>query len=118
MNLRRVKGILASRIRTLRNSKGWTQEHLAEEVDIHTTYLSRIESGKKLPTLIIICKIADVLGVDTCELFMDEAKKASFDYKRKKLISIVNESRPAVVDVYSILLAALHKRYKKCKKIV
>ena len=122
MNLDKIRGILPNRIRTFRNSKGLTQERLAEAVDIHATYISRIESGKKLPTLIIICKIADALGVDLYELFMDEAKANSYDYKRKRLINIVNDSKPANIDIYSTLLNALHRkhgthktRYKKAR---
>jgi len=111
MNLEKIRSILPNRIRSFRNSKGLTQERLAEQVDIHATYISRIESGRKLPTLIIICKIADALGMDLYELFMDEAKANSHDYKRKRLINIVNESNPANIDTYSTLLNALHRKH-------
>ena len=113
MNLEKIRSILPNRIRTFRNASGLTQERLAEKVDIHATYISRIESGKKLPTLIIICKIADVLGVDVYELLLDEGKARSSDYKRKRLINIVNESEPANIDIYSTLLNALHRAHKR-----
>ena len=116
MNLQKIRAVLPNRIRSFRNSKGWTQERLAEEVDIHTTYISRIESGKKLPALIIICKIADTLGANTYELLMDEAKVNSSDYKRKKLINIINESKSYDIDVCFTLLTALHERHKKGRR--
>lgn len=115
MNLEKIRIILPSRIRTFRNSIGWTQERLAEEVNIHPTYISRIESGKKFPTLYIVCRIADALAVNAHELFMDEAKVASLDYKRKKLISIVSESKPANLELYSTLLKTLDKKYRGVK---
>ncbi len=116
MSLKDIKNILANKIRTLRNSRGWTQERLAEEVNVHATYISRIESANKIPTLIIICKIAEALGVDVYELLVDERKARSYDYKRKRLINIVSESGPTNIDIYSTLLHALHKRYKKGKR--
>lgn len=111
MYLKEVKNILASRIRTLRNSQGWTQEHLAEKIDVHATYISRIESCKKIPTLNIVCRIAKVLGVFIHELFVDEGNLNSYDYKRKKLINILNESTAGNIEVYSTVLDALHKKY-------
>ena len=113
MGLKELKIILGNRIRTLRNSRGWTQERLAEEVNVHATYVSRIESCKKTPTLPIICKIADAFGVDAYELLLDERKASSFDYKKRKLINIVKESGPANIDIYSTLINALHRRYKR-----
>lgn len=117
MSLKDIRSLIANRVRTLRNSKGWTQERLAEKIDVHPTYISRIESAKKLPTLTIICKIADVLGVYAYELLVDERKTKSIDYKRKKLMSIVNESGPADIDIYSTILSALHKSYKTKHKL-
>ena len=115
-NLAKIRSILPNRIRTFRNSKNWTQERLAEEIDVHATYISRIESGQKLPTLIIFCKIADALGVNVYELLMEEAKINSHEYKKKKLFNMLSESKPADIDIYSTLLNALHKSYKKYKR--
>jgi len=116
MNLQKIRSILPSRIRTFRNTRGLTQECLAETVDIHATYISRIESGQKLPTLVIICKIADALGVNVYELLMDEGKVNSYDYKKKRLMNILNESKPADIDIYSTLLNALHRKHKKDRR--
>ncbi|MBU4312790.1 MAG: helix-turn-helix transcriptional regulator [Candidatus Omnitrophica bacterium] len=112
MNLQKIRSILPNRVRTFRNARGLTQEHLAEAVDIHATYISRIESGKKLPTLTIICKIADALGVEAYELLVDERKVNSSDYKKKRLIGILNESKPDDIDTYSKLLKVLRGKRK------
>ncbi|MBU1146809.1 MAG: helix-turn-helix transcriptional regulator [Candidatus Omnitrophica bacterium] len=113
MNLEKIRSILPNRVRSFRNSKNLTQEQLAERVDIHPTYISRIESGKKLPTLVIICKLADALGINAYELLIDEAKAASSQYKIKKIINMINEAKPADVDTYMGLLNVLRKNRKK-----
>ena len=112
-NIEKIISLLSNKIRTFRNSKGWTQERLAERTDVHPTYISRIESGLKLPALVSIYKIAEALDVEVYELFIDETKASLLDYKKKKLISIVSESAPTNIDIYSTVLNALHKKYKK-----
>lgn len=109
-NIKDIRDILANKIRCLRNSKGWTQERLAEQIDVHATYISRIESGLKIPTLIIICKIANVLGVKVYELLIDERRTKTIDYKKKKIMGILSESKPPKIDIYSKILTALHKK--------
>lgn len=113
MNLQKIRSVLSNRIRSFRNIRGLTQERLAEAVDIHATYISRIESGKKLPTLVIICKIADALGVDVYELLIDDKKVNSAEYKKKRLISILSESKSDDIDTYSRLVNALRKKRKQ-----
>jgi len=113
MNIEKIKIILPSKIRMFRNSIGMTQEILAEKIEAHPTYVSRIESGNKLPSLSIICRIADVFKIKPYELLLDEEAEGSFDYKRKKLVSIVSESKASDVAIYSVLLEALHKRHKR-----
>jgi len=115
MNIENIRTIVASRIRRLRISKGWTQERLAEEIDIHPTYLSRLESGKKLPTLSLICKISDIFELDAYELLMDDIKLNSSNHKKRKLLYILNEAKPEYLEIYSTVVYALHRQYKKSK---
>ena len=56
------------KLRKIRKAKGVTQEKLAESAGIDFSYLNRIESGKRNPTLKIIAKIARVLGIRLDEL--------------------------------------------------
>ena len=59
----------AVRIRELRRQKGWSQERLAEEADIHRTYLGGIETARRNPSLRNIIKIALALEVPVRDLF-------------------------------------------------
>lgn len=51
------------RIRSLRKSKGLTQEKLAEQVGVDTLAVLRWESDKRLPSADNLLSLAAVLGV-------------------------------------------------------
>nr|MBU1328374.1 helix-turn-helix transcriptional regulator [Candidatus Omnitrophota bacterium] len=115
MSIANDSSILANRIRTIRNSKGWTQLRLAEEVNVHPTYISRIESCKKLPTFYMISRIAEALEVDIYELLLNDEKLNSSDYKKKKIINIVKESSSAAVNIYYPVINTLYKERRKSR---
>ena len=45
-----------------------TQAELSEKIDISEKYMSRIERGKQLPSIVIVAKICEVLHVSADEL--------------------------------------------------
>lgn len=63
------KKLLGKRIKEIRRVKGYTQEQLAELIDIEPCSLSAIEIGRHFPSLITVEKIADILGVRLNTLF-------------------------------------------------
>ncbi len=63
------KKLLGKRIKELRKASGFTQEKLAEMIDIETTSLSSIESGRHFPSLPTIERIANNLNVELKALF-------------------------------------------------
>lgn len=60
-----IFGIL---IRDLRQNKSFSQEKLAEKAGLDRTFISLIETGKRVPTLTTICKIAKGLDIKASEL--------------------------------------------------
>ena len=56
--------ILGNNVRRLREAKGWSQEDLAEKANLHRTYVSGIERGVRNPSLTIIFKLAEGLGIE------------------------------------------------------
>ncbi len=50
-------------LRQFRNAKNLTQDELAARMGIASPYISRLESGHKHPSLGMICKLAEALGV-------------------------------------------------------
>jgi transcriptional regulator with XRE-family HTH domain len=59
---------VGSNIRRLRQAKRLTQEHVALEAQIDTTYLRGIEAGRRNPSLMVMVRVAKVLGVRPAEL--------------------------------------------------
>lgn len=69
MDIRRRVGL---NLKRLRLAKGWSQEELAFECGLHRTYISGIERGVRNPTIVIISKLADTLGVSAIEFLADQ----------------------------------------------
>ncbi|MBV8897232.1 MAG: helix-turn-helix transcriptional regulator [Acidobacteriaceae bacterium] len=58
-------------VRRLRESRGLTQEELAERAEVSATYIGFVERGDNVPTLTIIIQIASALDVRPSELLRD-----------------------------------------------
>lgn len=65
MDIRRVAGL---NVRKQREKRGWSQEELAFECNLHRTYISGVERGVRNPTVVVLQKIADALGVSASKL--------------------------------------------------
>ena len=59
---------VGNKIREQRIKKGWTQEQLAFETDLHRAYIGQIERGEKNIGLQNLEKIATALGIELSEL--------------------------------------------------
>ncbi len=64
--------ILADKIIQLRKQFGWSQENLADALDISRQSVSKWESGNSIPDLNKILKMAEIFGVTTDYLLKDE----------------------------------------------
>ena len=62
-------------VRYLRNSRGLTQE-VADRAEMHVTYLSGIERGRRNPSLKNIRAVAQALEVPVGELFTFESYRS------------------------------------------
>ena len=61
--------LLGARIKELRKRAGLSQDQLAEQVGIESKYLSRLEVGKRNPSLDTLERIADALEIEMKTLF-------------------------------------------------
>lgn len=59
---------LAQNLRRLRTERGWSQAELAEQVGVHLTHVSRVETGKYTPGLEFVVKAARAFGITVDEL--------------------------------------------------
>lgn len=60
--------MVGGNVRRLRIERGLTQEQLAFEAGIDLTYEGGIERGKRNPSLMVMARVADALGVTPSEL--------------------------------------------------
>ncbi len=95
---------LGNRIKYLRLQRGLSQEKLAEAIDIATTSLSYVETGRGFMTLVTLEKLAKVLNVDLYEIFQFSTvntKEEMYDYIMSKLDIIKNDDEKMKM-VYNI----------------
>ena len=64
----KFRDILAFNIKMERIRKKLTQEKLAEQIDISTKHITKIESGLATPSVYLVYKIAKVLDVKIDDL--------------------------------------------------
>ena len=64
--------ILSEKIMMLRKKSGWSQEDLAERLDISRQSVSKWESGASIPDLERIVNMSQLFGVTTDYLLKDE----------------------------------------------
>ena len=101
--------LLGKRIKSLRKSKGHTQEQLAEIIDINAKYLAGIERGEANPTLSLLQRLSTGLEISLPELFQyrqEEGQQAA--QLRQRLDRLVNEASdgelPRLTRVFEALL--------------
>lgn len=63
-----AKQRLAANIKSLRKEAKLSQEALALAADVDRTYVSQIERATGNPSLLILCRLAEVLKVDVVAL--------------------------------------------------
>jgi transcriptional regulator with XRE-family HTH domain len=66
-----VRRVFAQNLRRLRVERGYSQEMLADAASIDRTYVSSLERELYSPTIDMLGKLADVLGVAPHELLLE-----------------------------------------------
>jgi transcriptional regulator with XRE-family HTH domain len=67
-NRTRSAAAFGKALKTLRENAGLTQQQLADRVRVDRTYPSLLERGLRVPTLSIVFRVADALGVSASAL--------------------------------------------------
>jgi transcriptional regulator with XRE-family HTH domain len=66
-----VRQRLGMNVRRLRTERKLSQEKFALEFGVDRTYVSGIERGVRNPTITVVQRLADALGVSVGELFAE-----------------------------------------------
>ena len=94
-----LREVFIDNIKKYRKQTKLSQMALAERCKTATSYIGEIEIGKKFPSIDMIQKIADALGVPPYKLFMgkDEMYIAGLSPERKK--ELIIKLQQAVADI-------------------
>ena len=72
--LRVMNEAIGKTIKYIRKQKGISQEKLAEQIDSHQVYISEIERGLKMPSLLVLNEMAKCFGMTLTELVSEIEK--------------------------------------------
>ena len=106
---------IGKRIKIARIRADFTQEHLAELVDLSPSHMSNIETGTTRVSLTTIVKIANTLSVTVDDLLCDNIVRAQVQFEEdiEGLIGTCDAYEIRIVkDVVASLLASLRRDAK------
>ena len=61
-----------NRLRELRDAQGWSQGHLAEQLDVSRQTVNALETGKYDPSLPLAFRIARLFGLRIEDVFIPD----------------------------------------------
>lgn len=103
-----IKQQLGYKIKRLRQKQGYTQEQLAEKMEIATRTLSGIESGKNFVTAETLEKVFEALEVSSSELFAFDHIKPQEELVSEIVADIQNlKDRNKIETIYKIIKATI-----------
>jgi len=72
-----VKASFGARLQEIRTQRGLSQQQLAVKTNVSRSNIAHWESGRSLPDVLMLPRLASALRVDISELVMDTGKKSS-----------------------------------------
>ena len=105
-NLKKQFGL---RIKELRQARGWTQEYLAEKLEMETQNISRMENGIHMPNSDRIERIADIFNVKINELFLFEHFTERKNLLKNIMTYLKEASDKDLQFLYKVILANKEK---------
>lgn len=89
---------IGSRLKSKRNSSGYSIKSLSEKTGVSTGQISQIEQGKVTPSVVCLYKLANALGVDL-NYFFESEMEVIIQKPENRNVVITNEGR----NIYEIL---------------
>jgi transcriptional regulator with XRE-family HTH domain len=101
-----VSKLLSKNLKRLRQARGWTLQHIADQIGISTTSIHAYETQGAWPSAENLAELADVFGVPVAAFFEDAGEKEK---------PSVRESLAVICDELGF---SLGKEEKKPKKLI
>ncbi len=71
-----IRRLVGQNLKRFREAAGLSQEALAFECGLHRTYVSGVERGVRNPTVVVLEKLAEPLGVPSWRLLVPLEEQA------------------------------------------
>ena len=68
---------MENRLRVLRAQRNWSQQTLAERLEVSRQSINAIETGKYDPSLPLAFRIAELFGLPIEEIFVSPSRRSS-----------------------------------------
>ena len=101
----------ASEMQHVRNHRMWSQEHASEIFQISYNYYVKIENKKALPSIGLICAIADEydISIDDFIVSKKSSPRATKTSDRKQIDNILEKSDENFLKIIRSIVEALNK---------
>ena len=111
-----VKKLFGNNLHSYRKLRGFSQEQLAEKINISTTHMSHIETGSTKLSLQVLVDIAKVLNVNTDDLIFEQKPQILVN-RINNILSECNEEQIEVItNIVEATKDALNKKQQSQKR--
>ncbi|THF73865.1 helix-turn-helix domain-containing protein [Cohnella fermenti] len=104
--------VLGGRLRQERLKQDWTQEMLAEKIDVSHAYIGQIERGERSLTLDTLIRLSNQLGVTVDDLLQESIEKSN-DYYINKIRKIIlnrpEKEQQMALDMIALMFSHIDK---------
>ena len=98
------KEIIGRRIANLRKTSQMTQAELSEKIDISEKYLSRIERGKQLPSIVIVAKVCEVLHISADHLLLQSNVYNNNKGVQNEVCNLSKYNQDQIIEIIKIII--------------
>jgi transcriptional regulator with XRE-family HTH domain len=91
MHISDYRTIIGEKIHRERLSHGWTQEELAEKIDMNPSFLGQVERGLKAASFDTLERLSRIFGMEVVDLLKkdDKAPRSEPQAMERKIVSLL-----------------------------
>lgn len=111
--------MIGSKLRRLRNDRGYSQEYLADRLKVSQATLSNIESGKTKPDINVLLAACEEFQIDITALLDDG--KTIYQTNHEKAVGYIADTQnfyvsDKLIEQYEARIKELHERISELKE--